>query len=535
MIVFELAIALLLFAAVMSLWANRIGVPYPALLALGGAILALIPGTPQLRLDPELALALFVAPVLLNAAYDASPRDMRKNLGPIVNLAFFSVILTTVAVAVVARWMIPAMPWAAAIVLGAIVSPPDASAATAVLQRLQPPHRLLVILEGESLFNDATALLIFRVAALAAVAGTFSAGSALLTLVLTGIGGVLAGVFLAYLALFTLARVEDIQISVLLQFISTFAVWIIAARLGLSPIITMVTYAMCIARRVPSRMDGRHRIASYAVWDVAVFVLNALAFLLIGLQLRGILERIDPEELRTYLLFTVAICVTVIAVRILWWMPYNALARWQVKRGVPRQRHLTMLPTIGSGLVISWAGMRGLVTIAAALALPAAADGTPFPFRDLILLAAFGVVVGTLVVQGLTLGPLLRRACLYPDTSVEREIGVARVETARAALAALADSPHQEAAEILRREYQARLNLGQIEATQNSTDVPESTLARLQRAAVVAQRTALDQLRRSERIGDDAFHAVEAEIDVLDLTADGRIRPDGSSGPASSS
>jgi monovalent cation/hydrogen antiporter len=533
MIVFELAIALLLFAAVMSLWANRIGVPYPALLALGGAILALIPGTPEVRLDPELALALFVAPVLLDAAYDASPRDLRSNLAPIVNLSLFAVVLTTVAVAVVARWIIPEMPWAAAIVLGAIASPTDASAATAVLQRLQPPHRLLVILQGESLFNDATALLIFRVAALAAVTGAFSARTAFLALLLGGIGGVLAGVFLARVVMWALGRVTDIQISVLLQFLSTFAVWIIAARLGLSPIITMVTYAMYLARRVPSRIDGRHRISSYAVWEVAVFVLNALAFLLIGLQLRGILERIDPEELRTYLLFTVAICATVIVVRFLWWMPYNALGRWQVRRGVPRPRHLTMLPTVGSGLVISWAGMRGVVTIAAALALPAAADGTPFPFRDLILLAAFGVVLGTLVVQGLTLGPLMRSVCLNPDTSVEREIGVARAETARAALAALADSPHREAAEVLRREYQARLRLGQIEAKENNSDVPASTLARLQRAAVAAQRAALDDLRRRELIGDDAFHAIEAEIDVLDLTADARIRPDGGSGPAS--
>jgi CPA1 family monovalent cation:H+ antiporter len=530
MIIFELAIALLLFAALMSLWANRMGVPYPALLALGGAVLALIPGTPQLRLDPELALALFVAPVLLDAAYDASPRDMRYNLGPILNLAFFTVVLTTIAVAVVARLIVPDMPWAAAIALGAIVSPPDAAAATAVLRRLQPPHRLLVILEGESLFNDATALLIFRVAALAAVTGTFSAGTALVTLLLTGIGGVLAGVVLAQVVLWTLGRIEDIQISVLLQFLSTFAVWIIAARLGLSPIITMVTYAMYIARRVPSRTDGRHRIASYAVWEVAVFVLNALAFLLIGLQLRGILQRITPGELRSYLLFAVAICATVIVVRILWWMPYNALGRWQVRRGVPRSRHLTMLPTVGSGLVISWAGMRGIVTVAAALALPAAADGTPFPFRDLILLAAFGVVLGTLVVQGLTLGPLMRRVRLNPDTSVEREIGLARAETAKAALAALAGTPEREAAEVLRKEYQARLSLGQIEARESNAGGPESTLARLQRAAVAAQRTALDDLRRRELIGDDAFHAIEAEIDVLDLTADGRIRPDGSSG-----
>jgi monovalent cation/hydrogen antiporter len=526
-IVFELAIALLLFAALMSLWANRIGVPYPAVLALGGAILALIPVTPQVRLDPELALALFVAPVLLDAAFDASPRDLRHNLRPILNLAFFTVVLTTLAVAVVARRMFPAMPWAAAIALGAIVSPPDAAAATAVLRRLNPPHRLLVILEGESLFNDATALVIFRVAALAAVTGAFSVGTALGTLLLSGIGGVLAGIVLSRLALWMLLRVEDIQISVLLQFLSTFAVWIIAARLGLSPVITVVTYAMCAARHAPSRIDGRHRIASYAVWEVAVFVLNALAFLLIGLQLRGILQRIDPSALRTYVLFAVAVCTTVILVRILWWMPYNAWARWQIRRGSPRTRRLTMLPTVGSGLLISWAGMRGLVTVAAALALPDAADGTPFPFRDLILLSAFGVVVGTLVVQGLTLGPLMRRVRLDPDTSVEREIGLARAETARAALVVLGDAPDPEAAEILRKEYQARLSLGRVEAEASSGGAHESALARLQRSAVAAQRAALEDLRQREVIGDDAYHAIEAEIDVLDLTADGRIRPDG--------
>jgi monovalent cation/hydrogen antiporter len=338
---------------------------------------------------------------------------------------------------------------------------------------------------------------------------------------------VLAGFVLAHVVLWALGRVEDIQISVLLQFLSTFAVWIIAVRLGVSPIITMVTYAMYIARRAPSRSDGRRRIASYAVWEVAVFVLNALAFLLIGLQLRGILGRIAPEELRTYLLFALSICTTVVVVRILWWMPYNALVRWRLRGHVPRARHTTMLPTVGSGLVVSWAGMRGIVTIAAALALPVAADGTQFPYRDLILLAAFGVVLSTLVVQGLTLGPLMRRVCLKPDTSVEREIGVARAETAKAALAALADSPDHEAAEMLRREYQARLSLGEIEARGGGADLPESNLARLQRAAVAAQRAALHDLRRRELIGDDAFHAIEAEIDVLDLTAEGRIRPDG--------
>src|SRR5690349_9447463 len=232
--------------------------PYPALLALGGAALALIPGAPAIRLDPELALALFVAPVLLDAAFDASPRDLKANLWPVVNLALVTVLLTVAAVAWVSRMIVPEMPWAAAIALGAIVAPPDASAATAVLRRLRPPHRLMVILEGESLFNDATALLIYRVAVSAAITGAFSAGGAVVTLLLTGVGGVIAGMLLARLTIWMIRRVDDIPISTLLQFISTFAVWIIADKIGLSAIITVVAYAMSAARLTGGRMDGRH-------------------------------------------------------------------------------------------------------------------------------------------------------------------------------------------------------------------------------------------------------------------------------------
>lgn len=530
MIVFELAIALLLFAAVVSLWANRIGVPYPALLALGGAALALIPGVPHITLDPELALALFVAPVLLDAAYDASPRDLHNNLGPVLNLALFSVLLTIAAVAWVARIVMPQMPWAAAIALGAIVSPPDASAATAVLRRLKPPHRLVVILEGESLFNDATALLIFRVAVTAAVVGTFSIGSALLTLLLTGVGGVIAGLLLARLIPLLTRGIEDIPISILLQFISTFVVWIIAAKLGLSPIITVVTFAMSVAQSGSTYIDGRRRIASYAVWDVAVFVLNALAFLLIGLQLRGIVERLGNTQWQQYVLFALTICTTVIVVRVLWWMPYNAWARWSDRRRPRSKKRTGMQPTVGSGLVISWAGMRGIVTIAAALALPDGAGATPFPFRDLILLTAFCVVLSTLVVQGLTLGPLMRRVRLDTDQSVEHEIAIARAETAKAALRVLRESPDRDAAEMLGREYEARLQFGLEEKHQGPGVRRAASLAGLQQAAVHAQRDALGDLRRRRVIGDDAYHAVEEEIDVLDLTADARIRPDRAAG-----
>jgi CPA1 family monovalent cation:H+ antiporter len=520
-IIFELAIALLLFAAVLSLWANRLGVPYPAFLALGGAVLALIPGAPTVTLDPELALALFVAPVLLDAAYDASPRDLRNNLVPLVNLALFTVLLTIAAVAWIAKTLMPGMPWAAAIALGAIVAPPDAAAATAVLRRLKPPHRLMVILEGESLFNDATALLVYRFAVGAAVTGAFSGGKVLMTLLLTGLGGVVAGMVLARASLWVTSRVKDIPISILLQFITTFAVWIIADNLGLSAIITVVTFAMSLARGASRRMDGRHRIASYAVWDVVVFVLNALAFLLIGLQLRGIVERMQPDQWGAYAGFALAISATVILVRILWWMPHNGWARWRIGRGKMSRRAQSMLPTFGSGLVISWAGMRGIVTVAAALALPAS-----FPYRDLIILAAFAVVLSTLVVQGLTLGPIMKRVCLSEDNSVEREIGIARAETAKAAMQALDGASDTQAADTLRREYEARLRLGEEESREPPTARRESSLASLQQRAVDAQRDALQALRQKEVIGDEAFHAVEEEIDLLDVTADARIRPD---------
>jgi CPA1 family monovalent cation:H+ antiporter len=308
---------------------------------------------------------------------------------------------------------------------------------------------------------------------------------------------------------------------VLLQFIGTFAVWLLAERVGLSPIITMVSYAMTLARRAPARMDGRRRIVSYAVWEVAVFVLNVLAFLLIGLQLSSILDRTQGADLGTYLMNALAVCATVVIVRPLWWMPWNAFVRWRIRRQGARLPRPTMLPSAGSGLVISWAGMRGIVTLAAAIALPPG-----MPHRDFILLAAFAVVLSTLVLQGLTLGPLMNRVCLHPDDSVDREVSLARVETSRAALRALEDADDDGAAEILRAEYAARIQSGKRASEANAGTQETSSLARLQSVAVAAQRRELFELRERGVIGDDAFHAIEEEIDVLELTADARIRPD---------
>jgi Na+/H+ antiporter len=515
MLIFEVVIGLLLVGVVLAVLAERIQVPYPALLALAGAALALVPGTPDIRLDPELALALFVAPVLLDSAYDASPRDLRRNFVPVIMLALVVVGLTIVAVALVARSVVPGMGWPAAVALGAIVAPPDASAATAVLRRLRPPHRLMVILEGESLFNDASALLVYRIAVGAALTGHFSGYRIVPELLLTCGGGLFVGVVLARLYLrVPQERIMDVPTSVLTQFLSTFAVWILADRLGLSAIITMVAYAMTLARYAPGLTNAHRRIASYAVWDVAVFVLNVLAFVLIGLQLRGIRSRVPAAEWSSYMLAALAVCGAVIGVRLCFWMAFNASVRWKMRRRPPPHPQEAMLPTIGSGLVISWCGMRGIVTLAAALALPVG-----FPQRDMIVLAAFAVVLMTLVLQGATLGPLLRRLGLRDDGAVEREIQLARAETARAAIAALGRGEAAPASELLRREYAARLRSDQ----QGSNTL---SLAELQRQAVAVQRQALLDLRARWLIGDDAFHVAEQEIDLLELSSDGRIHPD---------
>src|SRR5262245_12740150 len=322
---FEALIGVLLAALVLAAAARKVGAPYPAFLALGGAILAFVPGAPAFTIPPDLALALFVAPVLLDAAFDASPRDLRDNWAAVASLVVVSVALTTIAVAAVARALVPAMPWSAAIALGAIVSPPDAVAATAVLRQLRPPHRILTILEGESLLNDATALLIYRLAVAAVAAHGFSVRAVAPALLLAVAGSVAVGPALAWLFQRLLRNVRDVPTSIILQFISTFGVWIVAERLGLSPVLTMVAYAITIARWAPQWTPARIRVPSYAVWDTVVFVLNVLAFVFIGLQVRPILSALAPPTRSVYLHVAGAVLLTAIVVRIAWVMTHNTV------------------------------------------------------------------------------------------------------------------------------------------------------------------------------------------------------------------
>jgi CPA1 family monovalent cation:H+ antiporter len=506
---FEAILALLLGATVLSSLGRRIGVPYPALLAVGGAVLAFVPGAPHIELAPELILALFVAPVLLDAAYDASLRDLRANWLPVGSLVFVAVGLTTVAVAFAARQLFPDMPWAAAVVLGAVVAPPDAVAALAVLRQVQPPYRIRIVLEGESLLNDASALLIYRLALGALAAGQFSVAKAAPTFTLVVFGSVLAGWALAWPIGRVSSRIDNPSESIVFQFVMTFAAWLLAERLGWSGVVTVVVLGLTLARRNAVALSARVRLPSFATWETVTMVLNVLAFVLIGLAIGPILQRVSGPQRLHMLLGALVVLAVVILARLTWTFTYDGIIRLKARllHGHAAQPD-PAIPSAGGAFVVGWAGMRGIVTLATALALPSG-----FPHRDFVQLSAFVVVLGTLLIQGLTLRPLLKLARLPQENTVGKEIGMAREAALTAALAQLEDQT-APAARRLREEYRDALA-----RVRNHGDPRDTLDNELRRRIVASARGAIEDLRSSGAIGDDAYRRVEEELDLMELSA----------------
>jgi Na+/H+ antiporter len=501
MALFESTLVLLMVAVLLLQVSRRLGTPYPAMLALAGALVATLPWTPRLVIEPRLALVLFVAPALLDAAYDTAPRELRRYWLPLLSLVLVAVVLTTAAVAL-AGWALAGLPIAAAIALGAIVAPPDAAAAAAVLKQFKLPRRTLSILQSEGLLNDAVALLIFGAAVSAATGSQYPLATSVPRLLVAVPGGVLVGLLLAKLYLLLRPLVAGTLSTSIVEFASTFGVWIIAERLHLSPIIALVVFAMTLATYNPARQSARERIYSYSVWEAAVFSLNVLAFLLMGLQARIILERLQGANLWGALTFAVVVLAIVILIRLIWVMTYGALVRWLRPPSMP-------LPTKKIGLLVSWCGMRGLVTLATAFALP-----QDFPGRDLIVLSAFTVVLGTLVIQGLTIKPLIRWLRIAPDDSLEKEISFARTAMIKAAVATL-NNEQSEAANTVRAEYEAEKRI----AEDSSRPQAETEHDRLRRKAIAEERRALADLRSNGRIDDDVFHRLEEELDWAEVNA----------------
>jgi Na+/H+ antiporter len=510
-LIFETVLVLLLGATILSAIARRMGIPYPALLAVAGAFIAFVPGAPRLNMPPDLILALFVAPVLLDAAYDTSLRDLRRNWISVSSLVLVAVALTTTAVAIAAHIMIPDMPWAAAVALGALLAPPDAVAALAVLRQADPPHRMRVVLEGESLLNDASSLLIYRLAVGAVAAGSFSPIGALPAFVAVFIGSVVAGWVLAKPVGLISGRISDAPSSVIFQFVMTFGVWLVAERLGLSGVVAIVVFGLTLARG--SIMPARIRMPSFAIWETVTVVLNVLAFTLIGLQLRPIIESLDVVDRYRYLGASLALLAVVIVVRIVWVMAHHggAVLAQRLTRSHAVNSSVTP-PTIRDAAIVGWCGMRGVVTLAAAMALPA-----EFPLRDFIQLTAFIVVLGTLILQGLTLSAGLKFFGIPTDTTRQTELRIAREAALAAALAEL-NKDETRASARLREEYSEALH--HIQEGRHPGDTLDNVL---RRRVAAASRLAIADLRDTGAIGDDAYRSAEEELDRLELSAQAAV------------
>ncbi|MFI5180466.1 MAG: Na+/H+ antiporter [Thermoanaerobaculia bacterium] len=520
----ETVLALLVPTTVLAVLARRISVPYPIVLVIGGSLLAFVPGLPAPRLDPQLVFLLFLPPILYAAAYFTSWRDFRDSLLSISLLAIGLVVVTTAVVAFAFHAVVPEAGWGAAFVLGAIVSPPDAVAATAIAQRLHLPRRIVTILEGESLVNDATGLVLLKFATVAVVTGSFSAGAAALDFVLLVAGGLAVGVATG-LAFAKVQRfLDDSVLAATASLLVSFLTYIVAEWLHVSGVLAVVAAGLIQGRAVPRLWSAKVRIEATAFWETVVFILNALIFVLIGLQLRSVAAGLSAFSRETVVDAVFATLAAAVGIRLLWMFPGAYLPRL----AFPAWAAPGPKPPWPWVLLVGWTGMRGIVSLAAALALPAeTASGAPFPARDLILFVTFAVIFGTLVVQGLTLPSFIRWLAIGTDATAWREERLARKALAEAGLAridALTEEHVIPAHQIhpVRQELVDRLR--QLVREEPEERIPRSTPERirwLRRESVAAQREKLLLLRQEEAIGDDVVHRLQHELDLEEMRSGG--------------
>jgi len=512
-------LAILVAIAILFEIARRIGVPYPTLLVLGGLGLAFVPGLPKIQLAPDLILLVFLPPLLFSAAADSPSRDLRANLAPLLRLSIGLVIFTMVTVAVVVHAIIPDLSWAAAFTLGAIVGPTDALAATTVFRRLGAPRVIRTLIEGEALFNDATALVAYRTAAFAAVSGTFILSDALAGFVVAAVGGIAIGAIVGRVSGEILGRLDDPPVEVLISVVIPFAAYLPADQLGLSGVLAAVTAGLVIGSRLGTILTPSSRVLYLTSWKMIGFVLNGFVFVLIGLELPDILQGLAGRSPTQIIGLAALVCAVVVAARIIWVFASSLLP------GTPRRVIAARDPRLATRLtfVVSWAGLRGAVSLAAALALPA-----DFPERDLFLLLTFAVILVTLVGQGLTLPRVLQWAGwngIEPDgdeatvaRSAAYQAGLDEIERARPNW-----PDHQPLFD--------RLESGLRDRTQHlATEDPDETAERrkerieheeIQRGVIAAQRTAVIELRDGGGINDQTLRLIERELDLEELRMEG--------------
>jgi monovalent cation/hydrogen antiporter len=516
----ELILVLLAATAGLRLLADRLVVPPPVLLVFGGALLALVPRLPRLALSPEVVFLIFVPPLLYFAAFTTSWRDFRDNLRPIGLLAVGLVLATMTAIAAVAHSLAPELTWPAAFVLGAIVSPPDPVSVTAVTQRLGIPRDIITILEGEGLLNDATALVAYRMAVAAVVVGGFSIGQASLRFFWAAAAGIGVGLLAGWATMWVREKVRDIPVVVnTVSILTPFVAYIPAEKIGASGVLSVVAAGLYIGRWNPRVVTAQTRTQGVAVWQMVVFLLEGLVFILIGLELPLVIDALRTYSLRTILVLALSVSGTAILVRLIWVFPSaylgNVLRRvFGSKVKPPRWRGVAF---------VGWAGLRGGDSLVIALSVPlTVASGKPFPGRNLILFLTFAVIFVTLVLQGLSLKAVIRLLGLKPDPRVAEEEVTAQARMAEAGLQALRafqaeDLPAREAVRALEEKHRHRSHRYNARLRGERHDRDEArteAYRRLRLGMIGAERAALLKMRDEDEISDEVMRDLQNGLDL---------------------
>jgi CPA1 family monovalent cation:H+ antiporter len=509
----ELVFVILVVAIALSYIARWVRVAEPILLVLGGIVLGLVPGLPTIELEPDVVFILFLPPILFSAAYFTPIRDFKANRRPILLLAIGLVLFTTAAVGAVAYTLIPGMTLATALTLGAIVAPPDAVAATSIFRRLGVPRRVVTILEGESLINDASSLIAYRVASAVALGlATFSLVDASMAFAVVGLGGIVVGVVVGLAVTKAIERTGDPLLEVVVSITAPMAAYLFAEVLGVSGVLATVTAGLIMGQRAARILSPEGRLMGKGVWSALVWAINAFVFMLIGLQLPAILASLAHYPPAELLGLGLAVSVTVIVARIVWVFPGTYVPRW-LSAGI---REREPFPPPAAVFIVSWAGMRGVVSLAAALAL-----ATDFPQRELILFLVFCVIMATLVGQGLTLPWLIRRLGVVAGEGADSEEAHARLAAVEAALRRLdelvIDFPgHVELIDQLRAEYdhEATHVWPHAEEAPDGADQELIDHRAIRSAVLLAERDAVIQLRDDGIINDETLRSIERDLDL---------------------
>ena len=505
-----LAIAVGIAAVLLAALGRRLPIPTAILQVLGGLLVGLLPGAAALQVSPDLVFFVFLPPVLWSAAFFTSFRDFKANLRPIGLLAIGLVVATTAAVAVAAHQLIPGIPWAAAVALGAIVSPPDAVAAEAILKRMPIPRRVVSVLLGESLVNDASALILYRGAVGALITGLFSPGELVVRFFVDSTVGILLGLLVGWLVVQAARRTEDALAETVLTLLGPYLAWTMAEAIHVSAVLACVAGGIYVRQYFSTILAPASRIQGRAVWDLFLFGLNSLVFLLLGAEFGSLLAAVPGDTLRSVGTTGLLISLLVIVVRLIWVPLATAVPRWLS----PSLRARDPMPPPAAVFIISWTSMRGMVSLAAALALPLlTADGQPTPFRAEIVLITVVVILVTLVIQGLSLIPIFSRLNLPQDHGHAREEAHARAESRRAALEHLAD--------LAQEEWAVREDLARLETEFRQSHHGDGTLneerkvamRRMRLGALAARRRALVRLRDEGAISDEVLLDLESELD----------------------